>query len=149
MKRSILSTALFVLGAILASVLSAGCGGQGVDFNTWAATYSGSGALDNSKVGDLALTSDAQGLVSGTLTVTGADGTDTNFKFTAGAYNVSGSITSTSGGFEVTGSVPSNGTFFVRGQFPTDSSSKAYKVITATSSTFITSQTYDGNLTRN
>jgi hypothetical protein len=119
MKRSILSTSLVlvVLLGLIAAI--AGCSGEGVDFNVWAGNYSGTGTLDNSKVGNLALTCGTDGLVSGTLTVTGADGPDTDFKFTAGSYNRAGSITSTSGNFEVSGNVPSNGDFVIRGRFPT------------------------------
>jgi hypothetical protein len=143
MKRTVLVSAILLLLLALS-----GCSGGGIDFNTWAGTYSGSGTLDNSKTGDLALTCDANGIVTGTLTVTGADGTDTNFKFTAGVYNLTGSITSTGGAFDVGGTVPNNGTFFIRGHFPADTSSKPYTVVTGTSTTFPTSQSYPGTLTR-
>src|SRR5882757_7008251 len=105
MNRSILSIALLLCVAFGLVLSTAGCAGKGVDFNTWVATYTGTGALDNSKAGVLAVTCDASGIVTGTLTVTGADGTDTLFKFTAGTYNVTGSITSTDGNFEVSGTV--------------------------------------------
>jgi hypothetical protein len=142
MKRTVLLSALLLLLVALS-----GCSGGGIDFNTWAGSYSGTGTLDNGKTGALALTCDANGIVTGTLTVTGADGSDTDFKFTAGVYNVTGSITSTGGAFDVGGNVPSNGDFFIRGRFPTDSSSKQYTITTATSTTFPTQLTYTGSLT--
>lgn len=128
--------------------LLAGCAGGALDFNVWAADYSGTGELDNHKTGDLHLTCDANGIVTGTLTVAGADGPDVEFKFTAGNYNLVGSITSTGGNFEVAGNVPSNGDFFIRGRFPTDGSAKDYKVVTVANETFPTTQSYDGSLTR-
>jgi hypothetical protein len=142
MKRTALFTAIlfFVLTAV-------GCAGGGINFNTWAGSYSGSGTLDNGKTGTLALTCGTDGLVNGTLTVTGADGTDTDFKFTAGSYPLTGSITSTAGAFEVGGNVPSNGDFFVRGQFPTDGGSKTYTVTTVSSQAFPVVLTFTGTLT--
>jgi hypothetical protein len=149
MNRSILSTALLLCAFGLALMI-AGCAGKGVDFTTWVATYSGSGALDNSKTGDLTLSCDASGIVTGTLTVTGADGTDTFFKFTPGSYALAGSITSTDGNFEVSGTVPNNATFIIRGHFNTDTiHSTLYNVITGTSTTLTTSQHYTGSLIRN
>src|SRR5579862_986074 len=135
MRRRVLSNALclFVAICILAT---AGCGGKSVDFSVWAGSYSGSAVLDNNKTATLSLVSDSTGLATGTLVVTGADGTDTNFKFTAGTYNVSGSVTSTGGGFEVDGTVPNNGNFVIRGTFPTDSSPKVFHVVTSITATF-------------
>jgi hypothetical protein len=147
MKRSILSTALVLLLALGFIAAVAGCSGEGIDFNIWAGNYSGTGTLDNGKVGDLALTCGSDGLVTGTLTVTGADGTDEDFKFTAGSYNLAGSITSTGGNFEVTGNVPANGDFFIRGNFPTDGGSKTYTVVTEASEEFPTVLSYTGSLT--
>jgi hypothetical protein len=147
MKRSILSTSLVLLIAFALIAAISGCSGEGIDFNVWAGSYSGTGTLDNDKVGNLALTCGSDGLVSGTLTVTGVDGTDEDFKFTAGTYDLNGSITSTGGNFEVSGNVPDNGNFFIRGRFPTDGSSKTYTVVTEASEEFPDSLTYTGELT--
>lgn len=147
MNRSYLST-LLIFAAFGLSLVLSGCGGHGIDFGTWAANYTGTVGLDNSKSGTLALTSDTNGIVTGTLTVTGADGADTNYKFTAGTYPLAGSITSTKGGFEVNGTVPTMGSFFIRGQFPTDASTKAFTVVTGTSATYTVSLKYNGVLTK-
>lgn len=144
MKR----TALFLVVLIGLIALIAGCAGGAVNFNTWAADYAGSGTLDNDKVGQLEVTCDSNGIVTGTLTVTGTDGTESEFKFTPGAYNLSGSITSTGGNFEVSGEVPEMGGFFIRGNFPTDGSSRDYKVVTEATETYPTVQSYDGTLAR-
>lgn len=149
MKRSVLFTAsiAFTIAAFATSL--SGCAGKGVDFNIWTGTYTGTATLDNNKASTLNLTSDSSGIVAGTMVVTGADGTDTNFKFTAGTYNVTGSITSTGGAFTASGTVPNMGNFFVRGEFPTDGSSKQYRIGTAASSTYPTSLTYTGMLSKN
>lgn len=150
MNRSNLSTSLLLIAAFGLALITAGCGGKGLDFAPWVANYTGSGSLDNGKTGDLAVSCDAAGVVTGTLTVTGADGVDTLYKFTAGVYNVSGSITSTSGDFEVTGTVPVDGDFFIRGKLPTATlTPRTYTVVTSTSVTFLTSQHYTGSLQRN
>src|SRR5690242_12667446 len=116
MKGSIVSAVVFLVLAALAIV---GCGGSStVNFAAWAGNYSGNVTLDNGKAGTFTVSCDTNGIAVGTLVVTGADGTDTNYKFTAGTYNVTGNITSTGGGFEVDGIVPNNGNFFIRGQFP-------------------------------
>jgi hypothetical protein len=148
MKQSILSTAFLI--CLVLGVLGSlsGCGGSSVNFATWQGNFAGTVTLDNSKTGNLTLTSDANGLVSGVFVVTGADGTDTLFKFTAGTYHMSGGITSTSGGFEVDGAVPNMGNFFIRGQLPTDSTTKTIRVITGTSSFFTTAILYQGTLNK-
>lgn len=149
MKRSVLFTASIALAiAALAASLS-GCAGKGVDFNTWTGTYTGTATLDNNKASTLNLTSDSSGIVAGSMVVTGADGTDTNYKFTAGTYNVTGSITSTGGAFTVSGTVPNMGNFVVRGTFPTNGGTTEYRIGTASSSTYPTSMSYTGTLSKN
>ncbi|HVT13129.1 MAG TPA: hypothetical protein VHE55_12770 [Fimbriimonadaceae bacterium] len=149
MKRSVLFSACIAFAVTLLAILLSGCGGKGVDFNTWAGSYTGTATLDNNKSSTLHLTSDSSGIVAGTMVVTGADGTDSDFKFTAGTYNVTGSITSTSGGFTVSGAVPNMGNFFIRGQFPTDGSTTEYRIGTEASTTYPTSLTYTGTLSMN
>src|ERR1044072_3215478 len=148
MKRTVLSRAFIIAAALGLIAILAGCAGGALDFNVWGADYSGTGELDNHKTGDLAITCDSNGIVTGTLTVAGADGPDVEFKFTAGVYNLVGSITSTGGNFEVSGNVPTMGDFFIRGNFPTDGSAKDYKGVTVANTTFPTPQSYDGSLTR-
>jgi len=148
MKKRIASTAVLLVLAVWFAVVVSGCGGSTVNFATWEGNYGGTVTLDNNKMGTLTLSSDANGLVSGFLVVTGADGTDTNFKFTAGTYNLSGSVTSTGGGFEVDGAVPNNGNFLVRGQFPTTPTATTFRIITGTSTNFTVSLTYMGTLNR-
>lgn len=111
------------------STLLIGCFGGAFNLSDFAGNFTGTGTLDNGKTGDLALTCDSNGIVTGTLTVTGADGTQT-FKFTAGVYALSGSLTSTGGNFEVTGTVPTQGDFFIRGNLPRDGSARSYTVST-------------------
>lgn len=137
---------LLALLTSFAVLFLAGCGGGGFDPAQFTGTYHGAVTLDNNKAGDLTLVSDAQGLVSGSLVVTGADGTDTNYKFTAGTYTVGGSLTSLGGDFEVNGEVPDQGDFFIRGSFPTDGGTRTFKVITGTNDQYQTSQTYTGSL---
>lgn len=147
MKRSV-RTSIFLFCAALAVVAaSTGCGGA-IDFNAWAGSYTGTGELDNHKAGALSLVCGSDGLVSGSLDVTGVNGTDTNFKFTPGSYTLAGSITSTSGNFEVHGNVPSNGDFFIRGRFPTNATPLPYTVTTAASAAFPTVLTFTGTLSR-
>lgn len=139
---------LLALFALFVVLFVAGCGGAGFDPTQFMGTYHGTVTLDNNKAGDLTLVSDAEGLVSGSLVVTGADGTDTTYKFTAGTYSVAGSLTSLSGNFEVNGEVPDQGDFFIRGSFPTDGSTRTFKVITGTNDQYQTSQTYIGSLSK-
>jgi len=148
MKTRIAPLAVLITMAVWVAAFASGCGGSNVDFSQWAGNYSGTITLDNNKSGVLTLSSDSNGLVSGELVVTGADGTDTNFKFTAGTYNLTGSVTSTGGGFEVAGAVPNNGNFLVRGQFPTTPTPTTFRIVTGLSQTFTISQTYSGTLNK-
>ena len=97
--------------------------------NPFAARYLGTGALSNGQTGDLDMTVDAQGNVSGTFTVVNAPVSAlADFSVVAGSYPVSGTVDTNTGAFTLAGSVPDLGNFSITGLLPLDGGHGQYVV---------------------
>src|SRR5438309_723153 len=94
MRRTSVSSIILVIVALL---IATGCAGGGTAQapNPFAGTYDGTSTLDSAKTGTLAISVDANGTASGTLTVTAAMAPHmetSGFVFPVGSHAFSGQV---------------------------------------------------------